>query len=141
MRVSDGFRAFVLDQLSGVDGMRAKDMFGGIGLYAGDVFFGILASDVLYLKVDETNRGEYEAAGTEPFRPYADRPMTMAYYAVPLEVLETAPTLIEWAERSVSAARASKSTAKSKPKSTTKRTAKPKESLKNAARRAVRRRK
>jgi TfoX/Sxy family transcriptional regulator of competence genes len=27
-------------------------MFGGVGLYAADVFFGILAADTLYFKVD-----------------------------------------------------------------------------------------
>jgi DNA transformation protein len=114
MRVSEGFREFVLDQLSGVRGMRAKPMFGGIGIYADDVFFGILAADVLYFKVDETNRRDYEAAGSEAFNPYPDRPMTMPYYAVPIDVLETAPTLIQWAERSVSVARASKPKAKRK---------------------------
>jgi hypothetical protein len=45
MRVSEGFRAFVLDQLSAVRDFRAKSMFGGIGLYAGDTFFGMVASD------------------------------------------------------------------------------------------------
>ena len=104
MRVSDGFRAFVLDQLSGVRGMRAKDMFGGIGLYADDVFFGILASDVLYLKVDETNRTDYERAGSKPFKPYRDRPGTMQYYAVPLDVLESPMDLARWARAAISAA-------------------------------------
>jgi DNA transformation protein len=108
MRVSGGFREFVLDQLSGVPGLRARAMFGGVGIYADEVFFGILASDVLYFKVSDTNRHDYEAAGCKPFRPYADRAMTMAYYAVPVEVLEAAPTLVEWAERAVAVARASK---------------------------------
>src|SRR5437762_13143030 len=108
MRVSEGFRRFALDQLSAVDGLRAKSMFGGIGLYAEDVFFGILAADVLYFKVDDTNRSDYEAAGSEAFRPYDDRPMTMPYFAVPLEVLEVSPTLVVWAERSIAVARSSK---------------------------------
>ena len=64
MRVSASFRDFVLDQLSNVDGLRARAMFGGVGLYAEDVFFGILAADVLFLKVDDTNRREYETAGS-----------------------------------------------------------------------------
>jgi DNA transformation protein and related proteins len=53
MRVRDGFRAFVLEQLAGVESVRARTMFGGVGLYAGDVFLGILAADALYLKVDD----------------------------------------------------------------------------------------
>ena len=79
-------------------------MFGGVGLYAGEVFFGIVAADVLYFKVDDSTRAAYEAAGSKPFTPYADRAMTMPYYAVPVDVLESAPTLVEWARRAVAAA-------------------------------------
>jgi DNA transformation protein len=104
MRVSAGFRDFILDQLSGMSGLRARAMFGGVGLYAGDVFFGIIAADVLYFKVDVTNRTEYESAGSAPFKPYADRAMTMPYYNVPIEVLEDAAALSEWAARSVKVA-------------------------------------
>jgi DNA transformation protein len=104
MRVSGNVRAFVLDQLSALDGLRAKSMFGGVGLYAGETFFGIVAADVLYFKVDESSREIYESAGSKPFKPYADRAMTMPYYAVPIDVLESAPTLIEWARRAVAAA-------------------------------------
>ena len=63
-------------------------MFGGVGLYANDLFFGILASDVLYFKVDDSNRQEYEQGGSRPFKPYAGRAMTMPYYAVPIEIVE-----------------------------------------------------
>ena len=108
MRVSASFRDFVLDQLSGVDGLRAKAMFGGVGLYAEDVFFGILAADVLFFKVDDTNRHEYETAGSSPFRPYADRAMTMPYYNVPIAVLEDAVALGEWAARAVKVAKTAK---------------------------------
>jgi TfoX/Sxy family transcriptional regulator of competence genes len=47
LRVSEAFRAYALDQLSSVTGLRARPMFGGFGLYADDVFFGILAADAL----------------------------------------------------------------------------------------------
>lgn len=50
MRVTDGFRAFVLEQLTDLESVRARAMFGGVGLYAGDVFFGLVAADALYLK-------------------------------------------------------------------------------------------
>jgi DNA transformation protein and related proteins len=110
MRVTDSFRDFVLDQLSGVRHVRARAMFGGIGLYMDDIFFGILAADVLYFKVGETNRPDYAAAGSRPFKPYADRSMTMPYYNVPIGVLEDAGTLVSWARRSVDVAKASRKT-------------------------------
>ena len=80
-------------------------MFGGVGLYCGDLFVGIIARDHLYLKVDDTNRPDYEGAGMSPFRPYPDRPGTMQYYEVPVGVLESAPDLVRWAQKSVDAAR------------------------------------
>jgi DNA transformation protein and related proteins len=104
MRVSDGFRSFVLDQLDTLGNITPKDMFGGVGLYCRGVFFGILASDVLYLKVDETNKGDFEEAGSKPFTPFADRRGTMQYWAVPLDVLESAPALVEWAGKAVTVA-------------------------------------
>ena len=110
MRVSMGFREFVLDQLGGIPDLQPKSMFGGVGLYAGDVFFGILAADSLYFKVDDKSRGDYQRAGSSPFAPYVDRPaMRMAsYYAVPAGVLESAPTLDRWARRAIAAARSAK---------------------------------
>jgi len=112
MRVSSGFREFVLDQLAALPGARDRSMFGGVGLYAGDVFFGILASDVLYFKVGDSTRQDYERAGSRPFKPYADRPMTMAYYSVPIAIVEDAPTLLAWAKRAVSIAAESKKPAR-----------------------------
>ena len=110
MRVSAGFREFVLDQLAGLGGLRARAMFGGVGLYADDVFFGILAADELFFKVDDTNRRDYETAGSAPFKPYPDRAMTMPYYNVPIVVVEDAVMLGQWAARAVAVAKAAKPT-------------------------------
>ena len=112
MRVSSGFRAFVLDQLAGLSGIHDRAMFGGVGLYAGDVFFGILASDVLYFKVDDSNRQDYKLAGSRPFMPYPGQTMTMSYYAVPIEIVEDAATLVVWATRAVDVAKVSKKSAR-----------------------------
>src|SRR5262245_19621759 len=104
LHVSDGFRSFVLDQLAPLGSVVSKAMFGGVGLYCDGAFFGIIARDVLYLKVDSTNRGDYEAAASQPFRPYPDRPGTMTYYAVPPAVLESRDELVKWARKSASVA-------------------------------------
>lgn len=80
-------------------------MFGGVGLYCDGRFFGIIARDALYLKVDDSNTRDYEVAGMHAFRPYPDRPGTMKYYEVPTAVLESAPELVRWAKKSVAVAR------------------------------------
>jgi DNA transformation protein len=113
---SRAFESFVIYQLSGVGDVVARKMFGGVGLYCAGVFFGLVARDDLYLKVDDETRGAFETEGAKPFKPYADRPVTMQYYAVPLAVLESAPELVRWAKRAIAAAarrRAASSTRRS----------------------------
>ena len=108
MPVSDSFVEFVLEQLDAVGPITPKRMFGGVGLYAGDLFFALVAGDVLYLKADDTTRGERETAGARPFQPYPDRPRgkgKMQYYSVPAAILEDGDALRAWARRSVSIAR------------------------------------
>jgi DNA transformation protein len=108
LRVSDQFRAFVLDQLEALGEVTPRSMFGGVGLYNNGTFFGIIAADVLYLKVDDENRGDYERRGSKPFKPYARLPGTMQYYAVPVDVLESGFELARWARKSVAAAHRSR---------------------------------
>ena len=104
LKVSDGFKSFVLDQLEELGDVTPKSMFGGIGLYHRGVFFGILARDMLYLKVNDTNLADYQRAGMKPFRPYPNRSGTMRYYSVPLDVLESPPDLAAWARKAIAAA-------------------------------------
>lgn len=105
LAVSDGFRAFVLDQLAPLGDVVARSMFGGVGLYSAGVFFGIIAGDVLYLKVDAHNRPDFEAEGMPPFKPYPNRSGTMRYYAVPLGVLESSAELEMWTRKAIQAAK------------------------------------
>ena len=116
MRVSDSFRDFVLDQLARVSDVRARAMFGGIGLYSEDIFFGLIAADALYFKVDDSNREQYVRAGSKAFKPYADRPMTMPYFNLPASVMDDADMLTKWAAQSVAVARASQKPKPRRPK-------------------------
>lgn len=47
---------FIVDQLSPVGQIRAKRMFGEFGLYCGDVFFGLICDDRLFVKPTEIGR-------------------------------------------------------------------------------------
>jgi DNA transformation protein len=110
MAVSPGFRTFALDQLSRVTaGIRARAMFGGVGVYAGDLFFALLDDDRLYLKVDDTNRPDFEARGLEPFRPGGDGGEVMQYYELSADLLEDAETLRPWIEKAIDVARRKRS--------------------------------
>src|SRR5476649_1933857 len=109
MPVTDSFVAFVVEQLEGAGAITTKRMFGGVGIYAGDLFFALLSRDVLYLKVDDSNRADFEAAGTGPFSPYGPGGETMQYYEVPAEVLEDADELCRWAAKAIAVASAKRS--------------------------------
>jgi DNA transformation protein len=111
LKVSPSFRAFVLDQLEDLGDILPRAMFGGVGLYRQGLFFGIIAGDVLYFKVDDDNRRDFERKGSRPFKPYADRSGSKTYYAVPAEVLESPPELALWARKALRAAAAQASLA------------------------------
>jgi DNA transformation protein len=105
MAVSPGYTQYVIDQLAGLGQVRSRRMFGGVGLYLGDIFFGLIAEETLYFKVDDVNRADYETRGMQPFRPYAKRPqLSISYFAVPPEALEDDEELVRWARQSVRAA-------------------------------------
>lgn len=105
MSVSPSFRAFVLEQLEPLGGVTARAMFGGAGLYRDGCFFALLDDDVLYLKVDDTNRPDFDAVGTGPFRPFGEGGEVMSYYEVPADVLEDRAALAMWAGKAVEVAR------------------------------------
>jgi DNA transformation protein len=106
MAVSPSFRTFVLEQLGrGVRGIRGRSMFGGVGIYAGEVFFGLIADDTLYFKVDDSSRPEFESSGMGPLQPYGEAGEVMQYYRVPDDLLEDWEALTQWVEQAIMVAR------------------------------------
>lgn len=102
MGVTPDFCGYVLEQLFGLGQLSSRRMFGALGLYCDGVFFGLIAGDVLYFKVGDVDRGDYQARGMSQFRPYQDRPhLSMSYYEVPADVLEDAEECVNWARRAV----------------------------------------
>lgn len=92
----DSFKDFVLDQLSELHGITCRAMFGGYGVYQGDVFFGIIHKGRLYFKTDEQTKLRYVKKGMKPFRPNAKQTLK-TYYEVPVDILEDHEELMAWA--------------------------------------------
>jgi DNA transformation protein and related proteins len=116
LAVSDGYKAFLTDLLSGFGPVRIRNMFGGAGVYAGGVMFAILVDDTLYLKADETSAKVFGAEGKGPFtyRPKGGRPVAMSYWEIPERLLDDPDELIAWARRAQEVALTAK--ARQKPK-------------------------
>jgi DNA transformation protein len=104
MPLSPQFEAYVLEQLGRVARITPKRMFGGVGVYAQDAHFAILQNDIVYLRVDDNNRADFEAAGMQPLRPYAGKPTLMPYFELPAEVLEDEDQLRRWVAAAIRAA-------------------------------------
>jgi DNA transformation protein len=85
-------------------------MFGGAGLYRQGTMFAVLAADVAYLKVDDSNRDDFLRAGSAPFEPYPEKIKTAVrtYFEIPADVLENPNELARWAQRSWLVARKKK---------------------------------
>jgi len=103
MAISESYRDFVLEQLGRVLPVSARSMFGGVGIYAGKLFFALIADDRLYFKVNDATRPEFERLGMEPFRPFGDD-SAMGYYELPADVLEDVNQLADWMKRSIDVA-------------------------------------
>ncbi len=106
MVVSANYRAFILEQLGRVlPAVRARGMFGGVGVYSADLFFALMDNDTLYFKVDDETRSDFESRGMGPFRPFGDGGEVMQYYEVSAELIEDTEQLAPWAEKAVAVAR------------------------------------
>ena len=99
MKVSPEYLNFIMDKLSPIGDVRSRAMFGGYGIFYQGSMFALIAEDVLYFKVNESNRDRYEKARSKPF------PHGISYWEVPTEVIEENTKLHDWANISIEIAR------------------------------------
>ncbi len=97
------------DILGQFDDISSRAMFGGYGIYREGVFFALIVEDQLYFKVDDSNRAQYEQAGSQPFTYHQGKKrVAMNYWLVPEEVLNSRTELQHWLDQSVRIAKAGK---------------------------------
>jgi DNA transformation protein and related proteins len=94
-----------LELLAPLGAVRAKRMFGGHGLYVDELFIALIAFDRLYLKVDAQTQPAFVKAGCEPFvYDGKGKPVTMSYWTVPAEAMESPHLMEPWARQAIAAA-------------------------------------
>ena len=93
---SEGFKEFVLDQLAQLDDLSCSAMFGGYGLTLQGRFFGIIHKGRLYFRTDPGTAPRYRVHHMKPFKPNT-RQTLKNYYEVPVDIVESAEALVEWA--------------------------------------------
>jgi len=104
MVISGEFKEYILERLECFGPVVARKMFGGLGLYLNGIHFALVSRNVLYFKVDDSNRLDFEKAGMGQFKPFGEKSYSMSYYEVPPEVLDDNQALKEWASRAYEAA-------------------------------------
>src|SRR6187455_144943 len=105
MAVRPQYLAYLLEQLEGVADLRSRRTFSGVGLYSGDLFFGLIHDDTLFFKSDGSTSADYIARGMPRFMPFPTRPeAVLAYHQVPADIIEDGEALRIWARKSVAVA-------------------------------------
>lgn len=95
--------------------IRTRRMFGGYGVYHEDLMFGLIADDVLYLKVDNQSMKLFTDKGLEPFEFVKNgKTMHMSYYVAPEEIFDDPEAARLWAVQAYEAALRSRKPAKKK---------------------------
>ncbi|WP_417520108.1 TfoX/Sxy family protein [Minwuia sp.] len=99
MAVSTEFQDHLLELLEPMGGVSARRMFGGAGLFKSGLMFALIADEVVYFKVDDSNRLEFEDRGMGPFvyETKNGRQTIMGYWQMPDDLYDDPDEMNAWA--------------------------------------------
>lgn len=104
------FHTYVEELFADLGPVKVKRMFGGAGIYAGDVMFGLISEDQIYLRADAALSAELQAEGSVRWV-YEKRATTktgksvdMPYWRLPESALDEPDEAARWGRRAVAAA-------------------------------------
>jgi DNA transformation protein and related proteins len=101
---------FIRDLFAPFGPVTVRRMFSGAGIFADGLMFGLVIRDVIYLKVDDGNRADFEREGSAPFSytrgKKSGRPSQHAlpYWRLPERLYDDPDELADWARRAFAAA-------------------------------------
>ena len=95
--------------------VTAARMFGGHGLRVDGLFCALIVFDRLYLKANADTRPAFEAAGCSPFvYDGKGKRVTVGYWTVPDEAMESPALMLPWARLALQAALVARAAAPAK---------------------------
>ena len=104
-----------IELLAPLGRITARRMFGGTGLYADGLIVGLEVDGAIYLKTDDGTQSKFADAGCAPFvYEGKHKPITMRYWTVPDEALDSSEAMRPWAVLALEAARRSEAGKKSR---------------------------
>ncbi|MBI3702391.1 MAG: TfoX/Sxy family protein [Rhizobiales bacterium] len=87
--------------------VHVRRMFGGAGIYAGGVMFGLVSDGLIYLKADTETVPAFEREKCAPFE-YATKKgkrAVMSYWRLPDRLYDDPAELAQWARQAIAVAR------------------------------------
>jgi len=110
MALNQAYKTYVAELLVAFGPVKIKSMFGGGGIFAplpgGDLMFGLIAEETVYLKVGERNRADFEEHGCSAFSYQGKngKRSVMSYYQLPAFLYDDPETLATWARKALDVA-------------------------------------
>lgn len=100
--------AAIADVFAPVLNVTSRRMFGGHGIYNGDLIFALEVGGELYLKVNDATSPLFKAAGSSPFTYEKNgKPYVMSYWLMPEIAFDDRDELRKWTDVALQAARGS----------------------------------
>ena len=99
---------FIRELFAPFRAVTVKRMFGGAGIYAEGLMFGLVFDGAIYLRVDEVSIPSFEREGSAPFvyplaKNHAGRP-SRQFWRLPERLYDDPDELAVWAGRSLAVA-------------------------------------
>ena len=92
------FALYVVELMQSIGPVRYKKMFGGYGIFLEDLMFGLVANNILYLKVDKETENAFKEKGLEAFTyDKKGKKINLSYFQAPEETLEDSNEMNVWA--------------------------------------------
>jgi DNA transformation protein and related proteins len=112
----DNYITYLQELFEPLGKISTKKMFGGFGIYCNSLIIALVIEDVLYLKTDEDTRTSFSNAGGQPFMYQGKgKLVTVSYWTVPDEALESSELMFPWAKLAYAAAMRKEKTSLKKP--------------------------
>jgi DNA transformation protein len=107
MVASASFAEFLREQLGSLGRVTMRRMFGKTGVFCDGLMFGMVTDNMLYLRVDDHNRADFEEAEAVPPLSYEKKGSTvdLSFWRAPERLFDEPDELVRWARIALEAAR------------------------------------
>ena len=107
MVASDGFAAFLCEQLAPLGRISMRRMFGKTGVFSDGLMLAMVRDNTLYFRVDDGNRAAFKEAQSFPPLNYEKKggPIDLSFWRAPERLFDEPDELVAWARAALAAAR------------------------------------